>query len=130
VQTTTGGLGGTTEKRIVNWTENDHRDHIFGHVVGKSRFIRGSKGEDGKVRPDIDLQTDVKDEKILKFLRGEIFVDGEETEGFVVDEPAGDDLGEGEGLWLQSFVVSQDSGWTAEQVSCQSYRFSYSFCPL
>ncbi|KAL1964337.1 hypothetical protein VTN77DRAFT_7022 [Rasamsonia byssochlamydoides] len=118
-QVTTGGLSGTTEKRVLTWTEHEHRDHIFGTVVGKSRFFRGAKGADGKVRPNIDVQTDVKDEKVHRFLRGEILADGTEVEGFLVEEPKDVDdlgLGEGEGLWLQSFVRNVDSGWTAEQI--------------
>ncbi|KAL1984108.1 hypothetical protein VTN96DRAFT_9608 [Rasamsonia emersonii] len=115
-QVTTGGLSGTTEKRVMNWTEREHKDHIFGTVVGKSRFFRGSKGADGKVRPNVDVQTNVQDEKVRRFLRGEILADGTEVEGFLVEEPTGDDLGEGEGLWLQSFVRNVDSGWTAEQI--------------
>lgn len=118
----------------MTWTEREHKDHIFGTVVGRSRFFRGSKGADGKVRPDVDVQTNVQDEKVRKFLRGEILADGTEVEGFLVEEPTGDDLGEGEGLWLQSFVRSVDGGWTAEQVSiislsimtstpCSLYRF-------
>lgn len=115
----------------MNWTEREHKDHIFGTVVGKSRFFRGSKGADGKVRPNVDVQTNVQDEKVRRFLRGEILADGTEVEGFLVEEPTGDDLGEGEGLWLQSFVRNVDSGWTAEQVSIVSLSTIISTsCPL
>lgn len=36
---TVAGFEGTTEKRILNWVENEHEDHIFGHVIGKSRRV-------------------------------------------------------------------------------------------
>ena len=115
-QMLTGGLAGTIEKRILNWTEREHKDYIFGHVVGRSRLLRGSKDEDGRVRPAVDMQIKHDDPKIKKFLRGEILSDGSPAEGFLVEEPKSDMLGEGEGLWLQTFVCNVDSGWTAEQV--------------
>jgi len=115
-QTLTGGLAGTTEKRILSWAEREHKDYIFGHVVGRSRLFRGSKDEDGRVWPAVDMQTKHDDPKIEKFLRGEIHSDGSPAEGFLVEEPKSDMLGEGEGLWLQSFVRNVDSGWTAEQI--------------
>lgn len=120
-QILTGGVKGTSESRITDWTSRPHSDHIFGNVEGQSRVVRGSKGEDGKVRPNLEICTKVgKDEddaKVKRFLRGEILADGSETEGFLVED-LGEEYGDGEGLWIQSFVVNQDSGygWTAEQV--------------
>ncbi|KAL4933857.1 uncharacterized protein BDV17DRAFT_286664 [Aspergillus undulatus] len=114
----TGGMQGTSEQRITDWTKREHSDAIFGRVQGQSRFFRGSKDAAGKVRPDVQVCTGVKDEKIRRFLRGEVGADGVETEGFVVDA-VGEGYGEpkeGEGLWLQSWVESLDSSWTAEQV--------------
>lgn len=121
-QVATGGIRGTTEKRITDWAEREHSDHIFGTVVGQSRLVRGSKGEDGKLRPKAEIQTKiggngVDDEKIHKFLNGEISPDGSPSEGWLVDE-VGDEFGEGEGLFLQNFVrnIDEGYGWTAEQV--------------
>lgn len=119
-QIATGGIKGTSEKRITDWTGRPHSDHIFGNVEGKSRLVRGAKGADGKVRPNLEVSTKVgKDEddaKVKKFLQGEILADGSESEGFLVED-LGTEFGEGEGLWLQNFVVNQDDGygWTAEQ---------------
>lgn len=117
-QTITGGIKGTSERRTSDWQGREHKDHIFGTVIGRSRFLRGSKRDDGKVRPDVDVQTPVDDEKVRSFLRGEVLADGSETEGFLVDEGVGQEFGDGEGLWFQSYVENQDSGyeWTAEQV--------------
>ncbi|KAL2005636.1 hypothetical protein VTN00DRAFT_10129 [Thermoascus crustaceus] len=123
-QTATGGIRGTTEKRVLSWVEREHSDHIFGNCVGQSRFVRGSKDENGKVRPDVDVQTKiggngVDDNTVRRFLRGEILPDGTETEGFLVEEAKegdGVELGEGEGIWVQSWVKNKDVGWTAEQV--------------
>lgn len=112
----TGGVQGTSELRITDWKKREHNDTIFGRVEGQSRFLRGSKDASGKVRPNVEICTNIDDEKIGRFLRGEIKADGTEVEGFLVD-PVGEGFGEGEdGLWLQSYVESLDSSWTAEQV--------------
>lgn len=39
-QTLTGGIPGTTEIRILTWTERPNEDHVFGPVIGKSRRIK------------------------------------------------------------------------------------------
>jgi hypothetical protein len=118
-QVITGGITGSKEARQLDWQERDHTDNIFGTLHGRSRFIRGAKGDDGKVRPAVEVQTKVgeseADEKVQRFLRGEILVDGSAAEGFLVDEE-GAEFGEGEGLYVQSWVVNEESGWTAEQV--------------
>lgn len=99
----------------------EHKDRTFGKCAAQSRLVRGEKGADGKVRPVFEVQTEPKEEKIKKFLRGEITVDGEEDVegGFLVDdvqEKDGVTYPEGEGLWLHSFVRSEEAPWTAEQV--------------
>ena len=118
-QVITGGITGTKESRTLDWEERSHVDTIFGTVHGRSRMFRGAKGDDGKTRPALDVQSKVgkpeADAKVQKFLRGEIQLDGSASEGFAVDDE-GAEFGEGEGLWVQSFVVNQEVGWTAEQV--------------
>ncbi|KAI9811380.1 MAG: hypothetical protein M1827_005540 [Pycnora praestabilis] len=39
-QVATGGVGGTTEKRTLDWTFREKSDRIFGKVKGKSRWIK------------------------------------------------------------------------------------------
>ena len=118
-QSLTGGIPGTSETRITDWEKRLHEDHVFGKLDGQSRYLRGSS-VDGKVRPAVVVNTKVDDavlaEKVGRFLRGEILNDGAETEGFLVETEAAEEFGEGEGLWLQSFVVNNEKGWTAEQV--------------
>jgi len=118
-QVITGGITGSKEARQLDWQEREHTDNIFGKLNGRSRFIRGVKGDDGKVRPAVEVQTKVgepeSDAKVQRFLRGEVLIDGSASEGFLVDEE-GAEFGEGEGLYLQSWVVNEESGWTAEQV--------------
>ncbi|KAI2011514.1 hypothetical protein LOZ52_004778 [Ophidiomyces ophidiicola] len=109
-QTLTGGISGTTEQRVLGWEEHEHTDHIFGTVRGRSRYVRGTAPADGKVRPDVEVQTKAGDEQVAvtKFLKGETLADGSEVEGFVA--------GDGEDFWVQSWVESVNDGWTAEQV--------------
>ncbi|KAJ5898973.1 hypothetical protein N7495_003717 [Penicillium taxi] len=111
-QVVTGGINGNKEERKMNWAVREHKDNIFGEVAGCSRLICGAKGEDGKVRPALDMQTKVDEETdatIKRFLRGEIYADGSASEGFIADIVD-------EELFVQSWVVNAASGWTAEQV--------------
>lgn len=131
-QVITGGISGSKEARQLDWQEREHVDNIFGSLRGKSRFLRGSKANDGKVRPAVEFQTKVgdaeKDAKVQRFLRGEVLLDGSAAEGFVVDDE-GAEFGEGEGLWMQSFVVNEQNGWTAEQVCGLQFPWHLVFSP-
>lgn len=42
-QTLTGGIPGTRETRTLTWTERENEDHIFGHVIGKSRRVKAEE---------------------------------------------------------------------------------------
>ncbi|KAH9984651.1 hypothetical protein BJV74DRAFT_583864 [Russula compacta] len=39
-QRLTGGIPGTTENRILDWTFKEHSDHLFGPVLGRSRRLK------------------------------------------------------------------------------------------
>ena len=39
-QVLTGGINGTSEKRALNWEGREHSDHIFGEVIGKTRWTK------------------------------------------------------------------------------------------
>lgn len=117
-QVITGGITGSKESRVLDWEEREHTDNIFGTVKGRSRFIRAAKGEDGKARPAVEFYSKAggdADARLQKFLRGETLKDASASEGFVIEDE-GAEFGEGEGLFLQSFVDNAGSGWTAEQV--------------
>ncbi|KAJ6067885.1 uncharacterized protein N7446_004922 [Penicillium canescens] len=115
LQTTTGNLAGTNEVRTMNWALQKHKDYIFGTVKSWSRFIDGARDMKGNMRPDVEVQTEVTDNSITKFLRGEILPDGiTRCEGFLV-EPGGGD-GFSRGCWVQTFARGVDTGWTAEQI--------------
>ncbi|KAK2768566.1 hypothetical protein FQN54_000422 [Arachnomyces sp. PD_36] len=124
-QTATGGIPGTTESRILDFVERPHTDHIFGSVKGRTRWCRGAKAEDGKIRPNPEILSKVgneaEDVAVSKFLRGETLADGSETEGFLVEKVAGvlateEGTDADNGIFLQSYVESIDNGWTAEQI--------------
>ncbi|OAT05944.1 hypothetical protein BDBG_02248 [Blastomyces gilchristii SLH14081] len=112
-QVLTGGVKGTSEHRVLDWSERDHTDHIFGDLTGQSRFFRaGAAASEGKRLPDVDVQTKTgdadKDVTVAKFLRGEMLANGDLTDGFVVDAENEE--------FVQSWVRSKENGWTGEQV--------------
>ncbi|KAI9723172.1 MAG: hypothetical protein M1828_004275 [Chrysothrix sp. TS-e1954] len=45
-QTATGGVKGTSEKRVLNNTEREHNDHVFGKVKGSTKWMKLSDVED------------------------------------------------------------------------------------
>lgn len=125
-QTATGGIK-NTESRTTDWRVREHKDRTFGKCSGQSRMVRGAKDAEGsgKVRPVFELQTDKPQdqlEKIKRFLRGEITIEGEEEGpegGFLVDdvqEKDGVSYPEGEGLWLHNYVKSEEAPWAVEQI--------------
>ncbi|KDR78778.1 hypothetical protein GALMADRAFT_244322 [Galerina marginata CBS 339.88] len=42
-QVLTGGIPGTSETRTLWWKERENEDHVFGHVIGKSRRVKVDK---------------------------------------------------------------------------------------
>ncbi|KAL0951390.1 hypothetical protein HGRIS_008086 [Hohenbuehelia grisea] len=51
-QTLTGGIPGTKEERVLNWEDRIHHDHIFGHVVGKSKRVKVEDIEEEHLKKD------------------------------------------------------------------------------
>ena len=45
-QTGTGGMKGTSEKRCLDNVFRDHKDWLFGHVKGQTRWVNGEDVED------------------------------------------------------------------------------------
>lgn len=113
-----GGFTGTTEKRTLNWQMKHHKDYLFGAVQGWSRFIGGSTDIDGKIQPNLELQTNVDNNaSVAQFLQAKTHPDGAIAGGFLVEEPEASNFGEGLGLWVHTFERSVNSSWTLEQVS-------------
>jgi hypothetical protein len=87
-QTATGGIKGTQELRQLDWIERPHDDHIFGKLVGKSRWIATGTPEY---------------EALQAFMR----------EGWLEEGEQGGPNGESH---VHSWVVNEEKGWTAEQI--------------
>lgn len=89
-QTATGGIKGTTELRILDWSETPHEDHIFGSLKSRNRWVTDLKacesGNGGPLHPYL-------------------------TEGWL-DEKVGPS---GEGF-VQNWAVNEERGWSAEQI--------------
>ncbi|KAL2821443.1 hypothetical protein BDW59DRAFT_181208 [Aspergillus cavernicola] len=112
LQTATGGLSGTKEKRVVDWSVQEESNYVNGTTLHQSRFVHGSTNEDGKLGPDFELQSKVRDEKVRRFLRGEILEDGSSSTGFV----GAGGLGEHENVWVHTWERNVKGGWTMERV--------------
>ncbi|KAL4776629.1 hypothetical protein BDW60DRAFT_213988 [Aspergillus nidulans var. acristatus] len=127
--TPTGGLGGSTEVRKMDWSILERNDFLFGLCQEQSHFVYPKEGGDehestekGKaVYPDVEMQTKVDDLRAGRFLRGEINEDGSESlwdlagrkEG-VEEEKGGKQDGP---VWVHTFVRNlRGNGWTAEQI--------------
>ncbi|KAJ5130796.1 uncharacterized protein N7515_006835 [Penicillium bovifimosum] len=114
-----GRLASTTETRTLNWKAQQHFDYFFGEAECRSSFVRASSGSknDGRLRPDFELQVGPLNMDIKRFLRGEISPYADKTnsisEGFLVEEP-GD--GQGRGLWVHTHERSVRSDWEVEQI--------------
>jgi hypothetical protein len=89
-QTATGGIQGTTELCILDWSETPHEDHIFGNLKSRNRWVANPKtsesGNGGLLHPH--LTESWLDEKVGP--NGECFV--------------------------QNWVVNEERDWTAEQI--------------
>ncbi|KAI0756596.1 hypothetical protein C8Q80DRAFT_1091240 [Daedaleopsis nitida] len=64
-QTITGGIKGTNEHRILDWTERTHEDHVFGPVFSKSRRVSLDEVEKEWLKKDWSLAESLVDGKII-----------------------------------------------------------------
>ena len=116
-----GVLKGVPEHRILDWKERKHKDFIFGEVIGRSRLIGSVQDENGKLIPDLDLQTGVGQrenesrEQISNFLKD--FKDPA-TATFTHSAEADADP-----CYIHDFVKSVKGQWVAEQVRLYLYLF-------
>jgi hypothetical protein len=113
------------DKRVLDWVEREHEDFVFGKLLTRSVFVRGNVSDKGAVRPDLEVNVRVKEgqEVIERFLRGQIDVDGGQTDGFLVEEKEGVETGAdegGKGLWVHTLEINEKSAWRAETV-CISF---------
>lgn len=85
-QTATGGIKGTSEERILDWTDRPHEDHVFGSLIGKSRWIDN---------------------------KGEIW---DELDSFLKEEWLDERVGPNGEPIVQNSVVNNTNGWKATQL--------------
>ncbi|KAL5344128.1 hypothetical protein BJX70DRAFT_393544 [Aspergillus crustosus] len=126
--TLTGGLAGATEKRVFDWTLQNHKDYLYGACQYQARIVYGglipgilSGGagspengvvEGGKeVYPEFEMQTKLDDERVRKFLRGQLFEDGTSSSWTMPEAE-----NEGGNVWVHTFMWSLTAGWTVEQI--------------
>ncbi|KAI9367379.1 hypothetical protein BJX61DRAFT_547544 [Aspergillus egyptiacus] len=102
-----GNLAGARETVVADWTVRDHYDYAFGATQHQIRCVRGRPDEEGKMYPDFEIQSQIKDERARKFLRGEVLQDGSRSEWCVSD---------GKDVWVHTFARSVRAGWTAEHI--------------
>jgi hypothetical protein len=102
-----GIFPGVEQTRSLDWTEHDHVDAVSGAAITvQSRFVNGVRGADGKVRPELAVETAVKKSEVGEYLGAGVEVVGETQQGEGVIERA----------FVQDFISGGAEGWTAEQV--------------
>lgn len=95
--TVTGGIKGTTEARTLDYTYREHEDHIFGSLRGRSRWLDPSS-------PSAQPNPAFPEEGIM---------DGYLMDGWLEE---GEGAGPGGESKVQSTSISNDKGWTADQI--------------
>lgn len=109
-QTVTGGMEGTKEERVLDWSERGHTDHLFGKLKGQSRWvstsgITTSAGDGTKTDPpSVTAQAYVAREEENSYL-SEGWEEGEAETG-----------GPGGERHIESFVANEEVRWTARQI--------------
>ncbi|KAL4957565.1 hypothetical protein BDW69DRAFT_191535 [Aspergillus filifer] len=115
-QTLTGGIPGSTEERVMDWFERLRSNHVYGNILSKSKLVKGIVDGSGTLKPEIQVQSQVKDEKaaakIKEFLMsGSIYLSTANGKN-----EAETSLKEYEDLYIHDFGRSEKAGWTAEQI--------------
>ncbi|KAL2787194.1 hypothetical protein BJX66DRAFT_346349 [Aspergillus keveii] len=101
-----GIFPGVEQTRSLDWMEHDHVDAVSGAAISvQSRFVNGTRGADGKVRPELDVETAVKKGEVGEYLGAAVEVFGEHGNGDVVER-----------AFVQDFISGGAEGWTAEQI--------------
>ena len=68
VNTLTGGIPGTTELSVLDWTNRSHEDHVFGKILGKSKRVDFPDGiEDPLMKEGWNVSQGEKEDGVLFF---------------------------------------------------------------
>ncbi|KAL3476606.1 hypothetical protein BJX99DRAFT_258356 [Aspergillus californicus] len=106
-ESVSGGLSQTHEKRPMDWRVHSKTDAVLGELQIQAEFVPGVVGEGGKVWPRFEVQSNVKDEKLVKFLRGEIREDKSDSSWVVSGA---------EDVWVHVWVRNEKDKWAAEHI--------------
>ncbi|KAL4954887.1 hypothetical protein BDW69DRAFT_183128 [Aspergillus filifer] len=106
-----GIFAGLEQTRALNWTEQSQVDSVSGAaVLVKSRFVRGVRDNEGRVKPvGLTIETAARAKQ-----RSEI----EAYLGGAVSAPVETGAGEEarEKAFVQDFIRCEEGGWTVEQI--------------
>jgi hypothetical protein len=89
--------------RTLSWADFKHDDTLFGPVIIRSHYVPGAKKPDGRIRPVLEVQTQVDRFNIEPWLTAAVITD-QKTENL-------------EKAFMHDYIRSVSAGWTAEQVS-------------
>ncbi|PTU17182.1 hypothetical protein P175DRAFT_0535988 [Aspergillus ochraceoroseus IBT 24754] len=99
------GIHTLSEKRVLDWTEQDHSDDVFGDVIIRSQLIGGEKGEDGKIYANATLETN-----LTRDPRAEADAKQHLRCGTLASAK------EQDVVYLHDFIRSKSGAWTMEQI--------------
>jgi hypothetical protein len=106
-QTATGGIKGTTETRELTWTFNEHEDHIFGKVKGRSRWLGLDAVEDDYLKEGW-LEGDEEKSGPAGELHIESYVENN-GKGWTADQIWGFSIVDGKRYYVRRIVVKKGS---------------------
>ena len=105
-QVATGGIKGTTENRTLDWTPREHKDYLFGRVMGSSRWVKLDKLEPGRGLEEMDfLAADWEGGLDQEFIQS--YVENDEA-GWIVNQIWGFQVIDGERRWARNLVAKKD----------------------
>ena len=68
VNTLTGGIPGTTELNVLDWTNRPHEDYVFGKILGKSKRVELPNAvEDPLLKEGWSVSQGEKEDGVLLF---------------------------------------------------------------
>ncbi|KAK3949279.1 hypothetical protein QBC32DRAFT_349566 [Pseudoneurospora amorphoporcata] len=106
-QTGTGGIKGTSEKRCLDNVFRDHKDWLFGHVKGQTRWVSGDDIEDAFLKSGwIETEEEKKgpngETHVLSYVESY-------TDGWTATQIWGFKILEGERRHVRNVVIAKGS---------------------
>ncbi|KAJ5674269.1 hypothetical protein N7462_009708 [Penicillium macrosclerotiorum] len=114
--TSSGGIfPSITEIRDLTWQWSHRMDFLFGSIKHRNQWIHGFLDTNGRSIPNLKPITEIPDPKIKMFLTGQITPEGLQKGRFLVESAGPIALNDNKGMWVHTFDVNEDRGWTTEQ---------------